>query len=188
MQLAVAVQGRCSDGSCSEDCMDGGGLEASSPASADQGAATAASPSTPASTSAAGPAQQSAAPPSAAQQAVAAATMPPQRPVVRLRGELGGDVRVRRGVSYLRCRPGVAATELSPCEEGAEASPGEDNAPLAGGGSILLCPPDGCEATGCVGHRFVDKDVTACGIDTVGAEGMRMHAVRPVLWQPACRS
>lgn len=30
-----------------------------------------------------------------------------------------------------------------------------------------MCPPIGCEASGCVGHRFIDKQPLACGVDTV---------------------
>jgi hypothetical protein len=33
-----------------------------------------------------------------------------------------------------------------------------------------MCPSDGCEATGCVGQRFIDKQPLACGIDTVNGD------------------
>ena len=31
---------------------------------------------------------------------------------------------------------------------------------------VLLCPPYGCQATGCGGHLMMEKDVPACGVDT----------------------
>ena len=31
---------------------------------------------------------------------------------------------------------------------------------------VLLCPPYGCQATGCGGQLIVEKDVPACGVDT----------------------
>ncbi len=35
---------------------------------------------------------------------------------------------------------------------------------------VLLCPPDGCLSSGCVGHRLFEKDVLACGLDTSTAD------------------
>ena len=32
---------------------------------------------------------------------------------------------------------------------------------------VLMCPPVGCEASGCVGQRIIDKQPLACGVDTV---------------------
>ena len=32
---------------------------------------------------------------------------------------------------------------------------------------VLMCPPVGCEASGCVGQRFIDKQPLACGVDAV---------------------
>jgi hypothetical protein len=34
---------------------------------------------------------------------------------------------------------------------------------------VLLCPPSDCQSTGCAGHRLVEKDVLACGVDTSNA-------------------
>ena len=33
-----------------------------------------------------------------------------------------------------------------------------------------MCPSDGCEATGCVGQRYTDKQPLACGVDTVNGD------------------
>ena len=35
---------------------------------------------------------------------------------------------------------------------------------------VLMCPSDGCLATGCVGSLVTDKQPVACGIDTVNAD------------------
>ena len=37
-------------------------------------------------------------------------------------------------------------------------------------GRVLMCPPSGCAASGCVGHRFADKQPLACGVDTANAD------------------
>ena len=35
---------------------------------------------------------------------------------------------------------------------------------------VLMCPPDGCLATGCVGSLVTDKQPVVCGIDTINAD------------------
>ena len=35
---------------------------------------------------------------------------------------------------------------------------------------VLMCPPPDCFASGCIGHRFIDKQPIACGVDTVNAD------------------
>ena len=35
---------------------------------------------------------------------------------------------------------------------------------------VLMCPPDGCMSSGCIGSRIIDKQPIACGVDTVNAD------------------
>ena len=41
---------------------------------------------------------------------------------------------------------------------------------MSGHIQVLMCPPTGCMATGCIGHRIADKQPIACGVDTVNAD------------------
>lgn len=76
-------------------------------------------------------------------------------------------VQIKQGIPYLRCPDGVKPQEVTPCEPGAKASDKEDGQAITK--QVLVCPPDGCFKTGCVGHRLYEKEVTACGIDTTTA-------------------
>ncbi len=77
-------------------------------------------------------------------------------------------VSVKRGWGYVKCATGTDPTTSSPCEPGAYAADSEDGSSIAS--QVLICPPAGCLDTGCAGHRFFEKDLLACGIDTSTAD------------------
>lgn len=45
-----------------------------------------------------------------------------------------------------------------------------------------MCPPDNCEATGCVGHRVIDKQPVACGVETTLADVGTTYALTYVVY------
>ena len=77
------------------------------------------------------------------------------------------QVYVKLGTPYLRCLDGQIFTVDAPCELGAVASDPADSSIQS---RVLICPPPDCYATGCVGHRLIDKQPIACGVDTANAD------------------
>ncbi|PNH05934.1 hypothetical protein TSOC_007762, partial [Tetrabaena socialis] len=96
-----------------------------------------------------------------------AGTPLPPSLVLRLSPVLGPSVSVRQGVPYKLCAPGQPPTVDLPCELGAAA------ADLSGNdlsSRVVLCPPAGCERSGCLLHAPAIKTVADCGIVTATAD------------------
>ena len=62
------------------------------------------------------------------------------------------------------CGQGQSPTISTPCDPGVVALDSEDGTSLQG--SVLLCPPPGCQSNGCSGNHIGEKDIPACGVDT----------------------
>lgn len=68
---------------------------------------------------------------------------------------------------YLKCGARLPTPE-APCEPGALVS---DDRDFDIASRVLLCPPPECRRLACLaGHFYAEKDITACGIDTVTAQ------------------
>ena len=90
-------------------------------------------------------------------------------PTLTLAPGLPNPVLIPLGWPYTRCTSGQVPTASQPCETGALATDSVDGPAIQS--RILMCPSSGCNASGgCSGDRVIDKQPSACGIDSVNNE------------------
>lgn len=88
-------------------------------------------------------------------------------PSLTLAPGLPSPVLIPKGWPYVRCSSDQVPTVSQPCETGAIASDAVDGPAIQGW--ILMCPSPACSGSngGCSGDRVIDKQPSACGIDSI---------------------